>query len=89
MSIRLEPERPFGMGEFVEATCPTELPYWVPTGWRLVALQPPQYMRTAHPDPYVLYDGWGNILHVWDQEYPPSYVDVLQVCSRLLVNAKH
>jgi hypothetical protein len=83
MSIRLEPERPFGMQDYREVSYSRacELPYWVPSGWKLVALLPPQYRSGI--DPYVLYDGWGNILHVWDQEYPPSYVEVMQVCSRL------
>ena len=76
------PERPFDMVDFEERSCPTELPYWAPVGWRLVALVPP--VRSSL-DPYFLYDRWGNILHVWEQVYPPSYVDVLQVCSQLAV----
>jgi hypothetical protein len=76
------PERPFGMADFQERVCPTELPYWTPVGWRLVALVPP--IRGDSRDPYVLYDRWGSILHVFNQEYPPSYVEVMQVCSELL-----
>jgi hypothetical protein len=75
-------ERPFGMSQFRERGCPTELPYWAPSNWRLVALIPPE--RAGGADPYVIYDRWGKILHVWEQEYPPSYVEVLQVCTRLL-----
>lgn len=82
MSIRLERERPFGMADFEERGCPTELPYWAPGDWVLVALVPPEYIR-HYSDPYVLYDGWGNILHVWSQEYPPSYVEVMQICTQL------
>jgi hypothetical protein len=77
------PERPFGMANFSEERCPTELPYWAPSGWRLTALIPPEYVP-ERIDPYILYDQWGKILHVWNQEYPPSYVDVLQVCDQLL-----
>jgi hypothetical protein len=75
-------ERPFGMADFTERSCPTELPYWVPTWWRLVALVPPQ--RGGGKDPFVLYDRrTDTILHVWDREYPPSYVEVMQVCTQL------
>lgn len=74
-------ERPFGMGDFQETRCPTELPYWAPSWWRLVALVPPS--RGGGLDPCVLYDRWGKILHIWEQEYPPSYVEVMQVCSQL------
>jgi hypothetical protein len=79
-------ERPFGMAGFVERKCPTELPYWAPSWWRLVALVPNQ---GSGLDPYVLYDRWGNILHVWNQEYPPSYVEVMQVCSQLCDKSRH
>jgi hypothetical protein len=75
-------ERPFGMADFQERSCPTELPNWAPGWWRLVALVPPE--RRGGADPYVLYDRWGNMMHVWDQEYPPSYAEVMQVCTRLL-----
>jgi hypothetical protein len=76
-------ERPFGMRDYRETRCPTELPYWAPTWWRLTALVPP--IRGRGVDPYVLYDDrTGTILHVWNQEYPPSYVEVLQVCSHLI-----
>jgi len=75
-------ERPFGMGDFQERKCLTELPPWAFTGWRLVALVPPS--RGDSRDPYVIYDRWGSILHIFEQEYPPSYVEVLQVCSQLL-----
>ena len=80
------PERPFGMANFQERRCPTELPFWAPSDWRLVALVPP--IRGDSRDPYVLYDRWGNMLHVWDQEYPPSYVEVMQVCSCLLASKR-
>jgi hypothetical protein len=80
-------EKPFGMGDFQERKCPTELPYWAPSWWRLVALVPPE--RAGSPDPYVLYDRWGNILHVWNQEYPPSYVEVMQICTQLLSKGSH
>lgn len=77
-------ERPFGMVDYVEAPYYGDgLPLWVPTGWRLVRLAPP----TVDPlrwDPYVLYDRWDNILYVWEQEDPPPYVDVLEVCTKLL-----
>jgi hypothetical protein len=80
---RAEPEieRPFGMQHYREMRYPGELPYWAPSGWRLVALV--SAARDSN-DPYVLYDQWGKILHVWEQEYPPSYVDVLEVCTKLL-----
>lgn len=77
-----EVERPFGMRDFNEGRCPTELPYWAPSGWKLVALEPPRYREGS--DPYILYDQWGSILHIWEQEYPPSYLEVMQVCTQLL-----
>lgn len=77
-------ERPFGMYDFGEEPCPTELPYWVPTGWRLVAVKPLENDGRYFHDPYIIYDQWDNMLHVWEQEYPPSYAEVLQVCNRLL-----
>jgi hypothetical protein len=76
-------ERPFGMDNFQERGCPTELPYWTPSWWRLTTLIPPR--RREGLDPYVLYDDrTSTILHVWNQEYPPSYVEVMQVCTQLL-----
>jgi len=75
-------DRPFGMENFEERPCPTPLPYWTPTGWRLVALVPPP--RQSGADPYALYDRWDNLLHVWDQEYPPSYVEVVKVCEKVM-----
>ena len=76
-------ERPFGMENFRETRCPTELPFWAPTWWRLTALVPP--IQRGGADPYVLYDDRDNsILHIWDQEYPPSYIDVMQICTQLV-----
>lgn len=79
-------ERPFGMGNFEERKCPTELPYWAPSDWRLVRLVS---LIQGSQDPYVLYNRWGDMLYVWDQEYPPSYVEVMQVCTQLLSKGSH
>lgn len=35
-------------------------------------------------DPYVLYDRWGHIVYQWDEGVEPSWLDVLEVCNRLL-----
>ena len=75
-------ERPFGMADYLDVTRPDDLPFWAPTWWRMSHLVPPD---RGGADPFILYDNrTGTILHVWEQENPPAYVDVLQVCTQLL-----
>lgn len=75
-------DRPFGMANFEEGICPTELPDWAPSWWRIVALVPPRL--SGGKDPYAIYDRWGNLLYLWDQNEPPHYSEVVQVCTKLL-----
>jgi len=35
------------------------------------------------PDPYVLYDRWGHIVHQWPEDYSPPFVEVLEMWQRI------
>lgn len=49
-------------------------------GFELVRLYPPDFGR----DPYVLYDRYGEILHVWREGYTPRWFEVYEVCRQFL-----
>lgn len=80
--IRHSREEPWGLKEggrleiAHQELLPTEA---LTRGFGLIAIH-----VMSEPDPYVLYDRWGRILHQWPEDYEPPFVEVFEVSRRFL-----
>lgn len=78
-------ENPKGMEFYVEQSAPPilSLPVEaVAAGFELVFLKPP--FRDYGADPYIIRDRWGHVIYQWPDDYEPKYIEVMEVCKKLL-----